>query len=248
VQQPIEEPLAVPVAVATPVPFSEPEPCNEVPPAPITIEHPVTPVPTAASLPVSAPVIAPTPLETPEPVKNIKSDINPASSEFVPRANLPEVVNEEPKAPLPRSDYPLLQASTPSNVAPPPTRSWAGLFTPTDNKQRPLARVPPYGSESATNEESAPAAMMPTADLSVDLLLSEDPYTVRLGEALRAYKLDHRALNPTPRGLTNRSNWCYVNAILQALIACPSFYNLLKALPVPENPRQSAKSPITCAL
>ena len=28
-----------------------------------------------------------------------------------------------------------------------------------------------------------------------------------------------------------RNNWCFVNAILQALVACPTFYNLVKALP-----------------
>ncbi len=33
-----------------------------------------------------------------------------------------------------------------------------------------------------------------------------------------------------PRGLTNRSNWCFVNAVLQALLACPTLYNLLKNL------------------
>ena len=35
-----------------------------------------------------------------------------------------------------------------------------------------------------------------------------------------------------PRGLSNRSNWCFVNAILQALVACPPFYNLMKAMPL----------------
>lgn len=35
-----------------------------------------------------------------------------------------------------------------------------------------------------------------------------------------------------PRGLTNRSNYCYINAILQALVACPPFYNLMKAIPL----------------
>lgn len=35
-----------------------------------------------------------------------------------------------------------------------------------------------------------------------------------------------------PRGLTNRSNYCYINAILQALVACPPFYNLMKSIPL----------------
>lgn len=50
-------------------------------------------------------------------------------------------------------------------------------------------------------------------------------------EFLSKYQLDNRPVSLLPRGLTNRSNYCYVNSILQALIACPPFYNMLKALP-----------------
>jgi len=52
-----------------------------------------------------------------------------------------------------------------------------------------------------------------------------------LSAFLRNYQLNHMAPSFLPRGLTNRSNWCFVNAILQALLACPPFYNLMKALP-----------------
>lgn len=34
-----------------------------------------------------------------------------------------------------------------------------------------------------------------------------------------------------PRGFINKSNYCYMNASLQALVACPPFYNLIKAIP-----------------
>ena len=33
-----------------------------------------------------------------------------------------------------------------------------------------------------------------------------------------------------PRGLYNSSNWCYINATLQALLACPPFFHMLKKL------------------
>lgn len=52
-----------------------------------------------------------------------------------------------------------------------------------------------------------------------------------ISEFLSKYQLDNRPVSLLPRGLTNRSNYCYVNAILQALIACPPFYNMLKQLP-----------------
>lgn len=44
--------------------------------------------------------------------------------------------------------------------------------------------------------------------------------------------MDNNAISLRPRGLTNRSNYCYINTILQALVACPPFYNLMKAIPL----------------
>lgn len=55
---------------------------------------------------------------------------------------------------------------------------------------------------------------------------------ILLSEFLYNYQLDHKAVSLQPRGLTNRSNYCYINAILQALVACPPFYNLMKVLQI----------------
>lgn len=46
------------------------------------------------------------------------------------------------------------------------------------------------------------------------------------------YKVDNNSISLRPRGLANRSNYCYINAILQALMACPPFYNLMKSIPL----------------
>ena len=32
-------------------------------------------------------------------------------------------------------------------------------------------------------------------------------------EVLKAHKLSHRSVHIQPRGLMNRANWCYVNAV-----------------------------------
>lgn len=66
-------------------------------------------------------------------------------------------------------------------------------------------------------------------------------------EFLTKYQLDNRAVSLLPRGLTNRSNYCYVNAILQAVIACPPFYNLLKALPY-QTRRGKSSTPVIDAM
>lgn len=53
-----------------------------------------------------------------------------------------------------------------------------------------------------------------------------------ISDFLLKYKVDNTAISLRPRGLTNRSNYCYINAILQALVACPPFYNLMKSMPL----------------
>ena len=47
---------------------------------------------------------------------------------------------------------------------------------------------------------------------------------------LQGYVLNHKAQPLKPRGLSNRSNWCFVNAIMQALVACPPFYNMVSLI------------------
>ncbi|CAF0751485.1 unnamed protein product [Rotaria sordida] len=39
-----------------------------------------------------------------------------------------------------------------------------------------------------------------------------------------------------PRGLINKNNYCYINATLQALLACPAFFNVMKYIPLKEDP------------
>ncbi|XP_012537790.1 ubiquitin carboxyl-terminal hydrolase 10 [Monomorium pharaonis] len=72
----------------------------------------------------------------------------------------------------------------------------------------------------------------------------DDPNMYRIGEFLTSYQMDKQTVSLLPRGLTNRSNYCYINSILQALLACPPFYNLLTALPVPKNRGRNSATPL----
>jgi len=120
-----------------------------------------------------------------------------------------EAMKPHPHQISPASDYP---ASGP--------KSWASLFTPSSGAmtpslfpgEKPTARIPPFMPNTGTSGPS-----QEEKDLS---------------NFLRSYQLNHIAPAFLPRGLTNRSNWCFVNAILQALLACPPFYNLMKSLPI----------------
>ncbi|XP_023017293.2 ubiquitin carboxyl-terminal hydrolase 10-like [Leptinotarsa decemlineata] len=63
-----------------------------------------------------------------------------------------------------------------------------------------------------------------------------------MDEFLSTYTIDSRPVSFQPRGLVNRNNYCYLNAILQALIACPPFYNMLNCLSenIPSNVRRKS--------
>ncbi|KAI2797614.1 Ubiquitin carboxyl-terminal hydrolase 10 [Blomia tropicalis] len=61
--------------------------------------------------------------------------------------------------------------------------------------------------------------------------MRDDPIAIRLAKKLRdSIQLKHSLPTIMPCGLVNRGNWCYVNASLQALLACPPFYNLMREL------------------
>ncbi|KAH9529876.1 Ubiquitin carboxyl-terminal hydrolase 10 [Dermatophagoides farinae] len=76
--------------------------------------------------------------------------------------------------------------------------------------------------------------------------IKNDPIAFKLAKRLRDnIHLKHSLPTIMPRGLINRGNWCYVNATMQALLACPPFYNLMRE--ISETPglfRQSTSTPI----
>ena len=96
-----------------------------------------------------------------------------------------------------------------ASPTPPPSKSWASLFTPapgscnsTPPTNKPTARIPPFSPHCGDPSTSAQASEASEEEL-------------RLSAFLRNYQLNHMAPSFLPRGLTNRSNWCFVNAILQ---------------------------------
>nr|CAD7258728.1 unnamed protein product [Timema shepardi] len=154
--------------------------------------------------------------------------------------------------------------TTPSPVATqtrPAGKSWASLFKGDGSKEplpvpedlpKPTPHVELFQSVVTAASSPSPLQMSALKAESQDApsnsmpqlpspCLADDPNLHRLGEFLLRYQLDHKANSLQPRGLTNRSNWCYINSTLQALLACPPFYNLMKAFPLPSC-NNSAKS------
>ena len=114
--------------------------------------------------------------------------------------------------------------------------SWASLFASKNSEARgqeaaavkPMARIQPFSAAEVSDSVTG-APDNNSADLE-------------LGKFLKDYVLKHVSAALLPRGLLNRSNWCFVNAILQALLACPPFYNMMKSLAMVINPLKQTKS------
>lgn len=95
----------------------------------------------------------------------------------------------------------------------------------TNNNNSPSIKT----TKSSNNHNAASINAVTTLNLSKDEITEE--WSLKFADFLMKYKVDYSLVSLRPRGLTNRSNYCYINAILQALIGCPPFYNLIKSIP-----------------
>jgi len=123
------------------------------------------------------------------------------------------------------------------------------VSTPTNTKSSSIS--PAGGAEGDGNHTGGPQIInyVPISSSSSDIKLltqpfysdsapfdpaylsnEDDPTALSLGEFLANYNLNHHSLSLTPRGLSNQSNFCYINATLQSLIACPPFVNLFRGM------------------
>ncbi|KAM9764855.1 ubiquitin carboxyl-terminal hydrolase 10 isoform 2-T2 [Menidia menidia] len=130
------------------------------------------------------------------------------------------------------------QAHSPANSAAPTAnlpKSWASLF----HNSKPLPGGPQAFVEVKNVMEAvSPSPATPEQPEKVvevkegPVHVSEDPMAPKLAELIENVKLIHKPVSLQPRGLINKGNWCYINATLQALIACPPMYHLMKSIPL----------------
>lgn len=111
-----------------------------------------------------------------------------------------------------------------------PAKSWASLFHDSKpSSSSPLASVETKYSPPATS----PLVSEKQAEVKEGLVpVSEDPVAIKIAELLENVTLIHKPVSLQPRGLVNKGNWCYINATLQALVACPPMYHLMKFIPL----------------
>ncbi|XP_029943822.1 ubiquitin carboxyl-terminal hydrolase 10 isoform X4 [Salarias fasciatus] len=140
------------------------------------------------------------------------------------------------------------QAASPAASAAPTAnlpKSWASLF----HNSKPLPGGPQAFVEvKNVVEVVSPSLAMPEQPEKVGEVkegpvhVSEDPMAPKLAELIENVKLIHKPVSLQPRGLINKGNWCYINATLQALIACPPMYHLMKSIPLPNETQRPCTS------
>lgn len=131
------------------------------------------------------------------------------------------------------------------------SKSWASLFKPGSNTLLTNGETDHNisGSENSDEENKIQRSSNSTkleTMLSVGSVSSTskeqrsqeaakralDKMAPRLAQKITSINLKHSLPFLKPRGFINKGNGCYINATLQALIACPPFYNLMKEIGV----------------
>uniref|UniRef100_M3YBG1 Ubiquitin carboxyl-terminal hydrolase n=1 Tax=Mustela putorius furo TaxID=9669 RepID=M3YBG1_MUSPF len=127
----------------------------------------------------------------------------------------------------PAADAPASAAGTAPASQP---KSWASLFHDSKpSSSSPVASVETKYSPPATS----PLVSEKQIEVKEGLVsVSEDPVAIKIAELLENVTLIHKPVSLQPRGLINKGNWCYINATLQALVACPPMYHLMKFIPL----------------
>ncbi|KAM5138751.1 ubiquitin carboxyl-terminal hydrolase 10 [Mantella aurantiaca] len=174
----------------------------------------------------------PPPPPAPDTTESLANGQTLESAEDAPASNgvdcHPEVSASEPAKAEDAAAPPQPPAPSSAN---PPAKSWASLFHNSkpsaspqvayvETKCSPPAAAAPQAAEKQAEEKEGPVPV------------SEDPLAIKIAEVLENVKLVHKPVSLQPRGLINKGNWCYINATLQALVACPPMYHLMKCIPM----------------
>lgn len=217
------------ITASSPAPFTHPETTTQSSnvaaastlPQPLPVVTIVRDSETKSNNVVTVPPPSSTPATAKPPVKREDSAV-PVVTEAAPQG----IQKQEPQMPVPVA---VQQTKEPSSVPPlewsSSNKSWASLFKKdvanAVASERPTARIEPFASADASVGRAAASAGSTPAVVQ---------HPRHLAEHLSKYELHPYPLAMQPRGLINKGNWCYINATLQALVACSPFVHLMKSL------------------
>lgn len=226
-------PAPVPTPAPTAVPTPLPTPAEPVPTTPAVTPHVTNPPSKSLTPEPSAPTSSASSAQGPSPAENVATKPEEVPASAPPqwgRASFASLFMSKSALQVSAADYSTSNNSIaynnqrsdgPQAVSPPTLSGWGPMQPPT--KASHISAQSRPSATSAVPTGVAPALPPPNP--------AHDPNLYRLSEFLHQYKLNNKPASLQPRGLTNRNNWCYINATLQALLACPPFYNLFSKMP-----------------
>ncbi|ODQ53174.1 cysteine proteinase [Saitoella complicata NRRL Y-17804] len=211
-------------------------------------ESPLAPPPPAEPIPgVKPPTAETAPIQ---PCHSRRSSY--AKSETSRRTSIPAAIPALPKdtrkpttpakpasptstKPTEPSETPTPATTTPSSPAvaptpPPKPKAWGAPKAWSELLKSPGGSLP---SSTKVKAQSIPAK------------------AANLGEALQQFQPQQKGTQAPkiqPRGLINTGNMCFMNAILQVLIYCPAFYNLLDSVGKQVAHRFASNTPLMDAM
>ncbi|KAH0500624.1 Ubiquitin carboxyl-terminal hydrolase 10, partial [Microtus ochrogaster] len=92
-----------------------------------------------------------------------------------------------------------------------PAKSWASLF----HDSKPSSSSPmAYVETKCSPPVPSPLTSEKQVEVKEGLVpVSEDPVAIKIAELLETVTLIHKPVSLQPRGLINKGNWCYINAV-----------------------------------
>uniref|UniRef100_A0A182SZF3 ubiquitinyl hydrolase 1 n=1 Tax=Anopheles maculatus TaxID=74869 RepID=A0A182SZF3_9DIPT len=211
--------------------------------APVVINHPLNIPPPDHPLNIPPPIIVPPPQIPPASSgANVAVSSNRATATTSGTSSSPAVSS------TPSSSDGVSSAGTKKPVAKvqpyernhpqpaaassaPMSYSSAAASTPASGTNQTITTGKARGTQSAASKKVSTAdgnaAVAGSGPIIGDV---KDDFSLKFGDFLSGYNIDNSSISITPRGLINRSNYCYINTILQALVACPPFYHLMRTI------------------
>ncbi|XP_054085542.1 myb-like protein AA [Zeugodacus cucurbitae] len=155
-----------------------------------------------------------------------------------------QISNSSPALPTPFSlERPVAKVAPFGCVVPPPVNPTPPVVLPGAMSYSAASAqgIPPQ-APSVAKAVVKPEPPAPNARANLD------EYTLKFADFLTKAKTDLSTVSLRPRGLTNPSNYCYINSILQALLGCAPFYNLIRSIPKQAAALSEVRTPTVNAL
>ncbi|KAI8837690.1 hypothetical protein BJ741DRAFT_603021 [Chytriomyces cf. hyalinus JEL632] len=159
---------------------------------------------------------------------------NAILNELTPLQELPAATTTTTSIPAPTSDNSTLHTNSHGSTA---ASSTPALIEPTQNElQSAKPSAPPpksWAKIAAPKIESTGKINGPSSNnggSSVPSIATSPPLARGIEKFFSSYQISLKSHLIKPRGLKNSGNMCFMNAILQPLLHCMPFYNLIKQL------------------